>query len=271
MTNVLWLEQTLIDVPESDEWLSAAELDRFKDLRFVKRRSDWRLGRWTAKRAIASVLEMPECPKSLAAIRIETRLDGSPIAIIHDHCDQVTISISHSGGSAVCAVAKNAAQLGCDLELIERRGEAFLRDYFTDEEQASVARSPIESNACWVTLLWSAKESALKALGLGLRVDTRYVSVALEQDAGTCIKWRALHVRCRTGRMLEGWWRLTGHYVQTIVCSPRSSAPEVINIDRQCAKEYLFPNRWTRFRNQGEKATPIARCVHHDPGTPEES
>ena len=54
---VFWLEQTEADVPPSNDWLGPAELDRCNAFRFAKRRNDWRLGRWTAKCALAAYLD----------------------------------------------------------------------------------------------------------------------------------------------------------------------------------------------------------------------
>ena len=48
-----WLEQTYADVPAENDWLSANEAVRLNTMRFARRRSDWRLGRWTAKNALA--------------------------------------------------------------------------------------------------------------------------------------------------------------------------------------------------------------------------
>ena len=53
---------------------------------------------------------------------------------------QVTISLSHRSGAAICAVAPAGVDLGCDLEVIEPRSEAFVADYFTVDEQALVAQ-----------------------------------------------------------------------------------------------------------------------------------
>src|SRR5437660_665235 len=56
---VHWLEQRGSDVPPQDDWLSAAELMRLAGMRVEKRRVDWRLGRWTAKAAIAAHMRTP--------------------------------------------------------------------------------------------------------------------------------------------------------------------------------------------------------------------
>jgi len=59
MTDVYWLEQTEADVPAEDDWLSEREAVRLGRMRIPKRRADWRLGRWTAKRALAACLKLP--------------------------------------------------------------------------------------------------------------------------------------------------------------------------------------------------------------------
>ncbi len=82
----------------------------------------------------------------------------------------------------MCVVAPAGVSLGCDLEVIEPRSAAFVTDYFTRNEQALVERTSKEERPRLVTLLWSAKESALKALHVGLRLDTNSVEV-LSLDA----------------------------------------------------------------------------------------
>ena len=54
-----WLEQTEADLPAANDWLSAGERLRLDGMRFAKRHADWRLGRWTAKRALAAYLNLP--------------------------------------------------------------------------------------------------------------------------------------------------------------------------------------------------------------------
>ena len=40
---VYWLAATGDDVPGDSEWLTGRELDKLEQLRFTKRRADWRL------------------------------------------------------------------------------------------------------------------------------------------------------------------------------------------------------------------------------------
>ena len=66
MTDVYWLEQVDVDLPAENDWLSSAELSRLKSMRIANRRNDWRLGRWTAKRALATYLNLPTDTRTLA-------------------------------------------------------------------------------------------------------------------------------------------------------------------------------------------------------------
>src|ERR1017187_9715151 len=102
---VYWLEQTEGDVPLANDWLSARETICFNGLRFAKRRADWRLGRWTAKHAIASYLNLPDNSHDLAKIEIRPALSGAPEAFVANAPAPVTISISHRNGTALCAIA----------------------------------------------------------------------------------------------------------------------------------------------------------------------
>ena len=61
------------------------------------------------------------------------------------------------------------AALGLDLETIEQRPHALFADYFTDTELAAV-RAAGANGDVEVARIWSAKESVLKAAGLGLRI-----------------------------------------------------------------------------------------------------
>ena len=151
---VFWLEQTEADVPEANDWLNASELACLDRLRIAKRRSDWRLGRWTAKRAVAAYLQVPCCRRFLAQIEVRAATSGAPEVSFVNQPAVAAISLSHRCGIAVCAVASYGGALGCDLETIEPRSEAFIADYFTGEEQAMIARATAEERFRLLALLW---------------------------------------------------------------------------------------------------------------------
>jgi 4'-phosphopantetheinyl transferase len=151
----------------------------------------------------------------------------------------ICISLSHCAGIAVCAVAPHGAALGCDLEVIEVRSEAFVADYFTAEEQALVAQAPASDRPRILALLWSGKESALKALRAGLRLDTRSVLVMPAEEGEECLRdpaeelrvdgWHPLRVHYWHDHVFHGWWQETGSLLRTLVAAPPPVPPMLLH------------------------------------------
>jgi 4'-phosphopantetheinyl transferase len=219
-----WLEQTEADVPAGNEWFSASEGSLLESMRFEKRRRDWRLGRWTAKRAMAAYVNLPSDIHSLREIEIRPAASGAPESFIFGQKTAVKLSLSHRGGRALCVIALGR-KLGCDLELVESRDDSFIKDFFTVNEQEMVNRMPENRRSMLSTLLWSAKESALKALQVGLRMDTALLEVssgsgassALYSDQKDDAVWSPLLIRYIGTRILRGWWRCANDLVRTVV------------------------------------------------------
>lgn len=228
MIDLYWLEQFEADVPADNEWLCAGELAVLDCLRFPKRRADWRLGRWTAKLALASYLDEPDNFYTLQRIEIRAAPSGSPEAFLDGRPAPATLSISHRSGAAMCAIARADVALGCDLEVIEPRSDAFIADYFSAGEQDLALRAAPADRQLLVTLLWSAKESALKALHEGLRLDTRSVVVnpglSIPQSADP-EDWYPLQVCVASGPTFRGWWQRAGCFLRTVVADPPPLAP----------------------------------------------
>ena len=230
---IYWLEQVAGDVPASDDWLSSSEQQVLASLRIPKRRSDWRLGRWTAKQAVAVRLQLPFGQQDLTAIEIQPDVSGAPEVVFLGRPAEISISLSHSDGTSACAIAEEGVAAGCDLEAIETRSEAFLSDYFTADEQRTIANLPLQLRELFTTLIWSAKESALKALRTGLRLDTRAVSVHWDDAPASAVSgpsspWSRLCVRYQQ-LVFEGWWRHDGHFVRTVVSVPHSGPPVLLS------------------------------------------
>jgi 4'-phosphopantetheinyl transferase len=215
-----WLTQTKADLPTSDptEWLADSERERLECLATPKRRADWLLGRWTAKRLVQAVIlrERGERP-TLRDLVIEREADGAPR--LRDY-PEWSLSLSHSQGKGLAVLLKGGL-VGADLERVEARASIFVDDYFTEEEQAVVGAVPAEERDRWITGIWSAKEAALKALRVGLGVDTRAVSCVGTRLDG---EWSPVRItadagQLRTAPMLQGWWRLEGGYVLSTAIS----------------------------------------------------
>ena len=222
-----WLEQTEADVPEDNDWLSPGEAARLAAMRFVKRRTDWRLGRWTAKRALAACLNTSSDRSAFSQIEIASASSGAPEVFFSGQKAPISISLSHRAGVAACAITTPEAALGCDLEKVEVRSDAFVADYFNVQEQELIAGARAADRSLLINLLWSAKESALKALQEGLRLDTRSVSVRLvnlqlgREDG----EWHPLRVVAAGGKIFAGWWRSANELVRTLAGTPPLSPP----------------------------------------------
>lgn len=236
MKKVFWLEQTERDLPPRDDWLSAAELQVLSKIEFPKRRRDWRLGRWTAKRAVRLLFGKSVTWPRLCELEIRAGPLGEPQALFQGQPAAISLSISHREGSALCALARDDTVLGCDLEIVESHSDAFVADYFTEQEQTFILATRASYRPFLVSLLWSAKESALKALHQGLRLDTRTVSVHLGIDGelvdGT--KWLPFRVDYRGCSRFRGCWSCNGDLLRTLVIDNPSLNPLPIHLYAEC-------------------------------------
>jgi len=228
MTVVRWLARGMREVPEADDWLSPAEVARLSTLRFAKRRSELRLARWTAKHLIARTLALGTDREALALIEIRPAPTGAPRAFHAGAPAALAVSMTDRADWAVCAAGPAGLALGCDLELVEPRTDAFVRDWFTARERDVVfGAEPGEARHVLANLIWSAKESALKVLQTGLRRDTRSVEVELGGSAGTA-GWAGLRVRVQEGTVFPGWWRRYGDFLLTCVADAGHRPPECV-------------------------------------------
>lgn len=246
--NVYWLEQAEADLPADNGWLATSEISHLTRLHVPKRRTDWRLGRWTAKRAIATHLHTPQDNQSLQDIEILTDSSGAPWACFKKRTVTLSFSITHRAGVAACAVTPSGVALGCDLELIEAHSSAFIADYFTAEEQAMISQASEAERDKLVATLWSAKESALKALRFGLRADTRWIAVSLGDgwpisnegpharerhsflSAWPTEEWCPLKAHYKDGQVLYGWWQCSAKLTRTVVAIHATKRPILLTV-----------------------------------------
>lgn len=108
-----------------------------------------------------------------AALRIDRacatcgRPHGQPVLPEHP---EVVVSLSHSDGLALLAVA-TGARVGVDLEVVRARPrlERLAERVLTPEEHDVWASAPPEHRLPAFLAAWTAKEAFLKALGEGIR------------------------------------------------------------------------------------------------------
>ena len=234
-----FLLRRLSQVPVGDDWLTAAERRWLDERRSAKRVADWRLGRWTARQAIIAFLGGRQTPAP-AGLEVLAAEDGAPEAFAGGRPLPLALSISHSHGRAMAAVADAGIELGCDLERVEPRSAAFLDSYFTGAERAALAAAAAADREVLANLLWSAKESALKALRRGLRADTRSVEVRIAGPPDPT--WGRLEIRpeIAAGVALEGCWRRIEDLIVTI--ASRAPVAPIVDLDQRARQSGTPPH-----------------------------
>ncbi len=219
-----WLTQSLADVPDGEEWLGEDERRVLAGLRVERRRADWRLGRWTAKAAVGAWLEVPP-----ARVQILGAPDGAPEALLDGARVPLSVSISHRGGRALAAVIAAPCLVGCDLEVIEARSAAFIREWFAASEQRLMADCAPAERALLANLIWTAKEAAAKVRRAGLRLDVRQAVVRTSDAGGPDMAgWRAVRIDWCDAPSTSGWWHAEPGWVMTIAGAPAPASPRVL-------------------------------------------
>ncbi len=162
------------------------------------------------------MLALSELPRSdIARFEVLSASNGAPVARLDGRPHDIGLSISHSHDRAFATASNDVIELGCDIELVEPRSEAFVDTFFTAAECRRVQRTASEYRDVLVTLMWSAKESTLKALQTGLHVDTRSVQVVADGDfAGR--GWSTARTVADDAGEFRCLYRLDNRFVVTI-------------------------------------------------------
>jgi 4'-phosphopantetheinyl transferase len=218
-----WLARGEEHLPGEQSWLSQAEAVYANGLRFTKRRTEFLVARWTAKQALSRVLSLPTSSGSLRRLEVRHAASGAPLVYLDGRPVGMRISLTDRAGWAVCVLGGSSGRMGCDLELVEPRSDAFVLDYLTPTERRYVdAAADRDARYLAANLIWSAKESGLKVLTTGLRRDTRSVEVTV---TATSRGWGELSVRTAEGAVFPGWWRRFGAFILTMAAEQAFVVP----------------------------------------------
>ncbi|MEI7989293.1 MAG: 4'-phosphopantetheinyl transferase superfamily protein [Chloroflexota bacterium] len=207
------------DFEIGDGFLSPNEKQKLSWLRFAKRRTEWLHGRWTAKQLLsASSPDWREVP--FDEIEVANAAGGAPYYTSHEIELPICLSISHRERMAFCALSFSPGlKIGADVEKIESYPASFIETFFTQDEINSVKSCAPQQRDAWVVLVWSLKEAVLKALGEGLRLDTRHIKIQPVSglDAEDSM-WRSIEIKLDlpiTGQWMA-WWLRQDDYLLTL-------------------------------------------------------
>jgi phosphopantetheinyl transferase len=208
--------QDLLD--ESTGWFSNEELAEFRLIGVPKRGMEWLFSRLTVKKLVCEISD----GKPPLHIRVRKENSGIPFIEIAGKGRLGWLSLSHSHQGVLAAFSSDGSlRFGVDLERLETRSAELRSDFFTSAEDAWVANLPAGDQALAANLVWSAKEAYLKAIGMGLQLDTRRVEIQA-CDLHQSIDWRELNftVDGAANPALRMVYRVEGQYVLTLCLPP---------------------------------------------------
>ncbi len=130
--------ETLAGLPDCNPpvaWLTPFENARLATFHVPKRRDEWLLGRFTAKRLVSdSASDILGRALGPETFEIATEGSGAPfVRLVSGERLPVCLSVSHAHGAAFCALLPaptGKAAIGGDVEWIEPRSRAFVERLF---------------------------------------------------------------------------------------------------------------------------------------------
>ena len=167
---------TAVDGAVARSALTPNERKRCGSLANPRRQEDFRAGRLAAKRAAREFLG----PRPDRTMEVRSVKDSPPtLALLSTrgtgHKAEIELSLSHRDGRAVAAAAPAGLRIGVDLEVAGAVSRGQARYFLASAEEERVPGTD-------VTLLWSLKEAAWKALGLGRAVPFKALELCCDRE-----------------------------------------------------------------------------------------
>ncbi len=191
-------------------FLCRQEADEGKRFRHPGRHRQWLLGRAAAKTLLMQH-SAADGGKDLPfrGIQVHRTPDGWPQPMADGRVLPLSLSISHTGERALCAVCpENEGLLGADIELVATRPASFMEDYYTQDERLRLAALPAGTRDKLATVIWCIKEAVLKARRTGFHESATSVEVLALDHFPTGV-WKKAEVVLKDGSRPETYWRLS--------------------------------------------------------------
>ena len=199
-------------------FLCLSEVHEGRRYRHPGRYRQWLLGRAAAKTLLQRTagelaIEVPQ-HKQIHIRRTPTGWP-QPLTLQGQHLP-VSLSISHSGEQALCAVCPDLeGTVGADIEVVDERPRHFYEDFYTDGERELLEQLPIELGHKVGTIIWCIKEAVLKARRTGFHNSATSIDV-LSLDLSEPRTWKKAVVESRDGTRPEVYWRLSEDETQAM-------------------------------------------------------
>ncbi|MEJ2248293.1 MAG: 4'-phosphopantetheinyl transferase superfamily protein, partial [Candidatus Lokiarchaeota archaeon] len=155
-----------------NDYLTLNEIKKFDRITNIKRKLHFLTGHLALKELIQQV--DPNL-KPYNQIEINYTIKGKPYIPPFEVKDpskekKFYPSITHSGDYAIAVL--DQSQIGIDLEKVEEHLDTFYSEVFTDQEQSKIGKDKVLA-----TKFWTVKEAFLKAIGEGLNLNIKDLSV----------------------------------------------------------------------------------------------
>ncbi|HDR8161555.1 TPA: 4'-phosphopantetheinyl transferase superfamily protein [Bacillus cereus] len=149
------------------------ETHYYNILKFKRRMHSYILGRFAAKNAIKEIVGSDI---SFNHIQIVSGVFNHPV-VFHTLCNNVQVSITHSGmfGGAISFL--ESTPMGVDLEEIKNENLDLLASQMTINEKNIICALPYSEIASY-TILWTAKEALSKVLKTGLTTPFYFLEIS---------------------------------------------------------------------------------------------
>lgn len=170
------------DTPGVDPFLHPSERSDLKGLRSTIRRNEW----LSSRIALKCVLCQMAVVGSPSDARIVKNRVGRPSIRVPEGrvWNEIPCSISHKNGmAAVCVARDRVSPVGIDIEWVTKKPEQLSHTFIHEDDCADLI--PDSRERC--TLIWCCKEAASKALGKGLLLDFKRLSVRIGEAGETSI------------------------------------------------------------------------------------
>jgi len=199
---------------EKEEFLLPQELQDGRRYRHAGRYRQWLLGRAAAKWLLLEQAGLNWSSENARRFYLLRHPEGWPQVFYAGGKElALPLTISHSADYVLCALGeKGTGALGADLEVIEKRSEALIEDFFTEREKVLLQAVSSTERDRAVNAVWCLKEAFLKAEKSGLRrraTDVEVLSLGnLTEDGwhqatvGFSTAWRGFWRTSENGRLI---------------------------------------------------------------------
>ncbi len=189
--------------------------ERQQQQRFIPpaKRHEYLVTRVLVRSVLGEMLGMP--PEALTFVRNEW---GRPALAPESMQTPIQFNVSHTDGLVVFLVSTES-EVGVDTELFSRAPKllALAPNVFAPQELSELAALPIEDQAERAVVLWTLKESYIKARGMGLALPLD--GFAFSFEAGRVSLKVEPTLQDDGGRWQFQWQRFGSHCISTAIAT----------------------------------------------------